>query len=262
MKKRHLDTIILVIAMLCFTIALIIYAEYYSNKNQVIDKPQKIDVTTSGEIPLEDGVVDEGFATEAMKKDKVTVYKSVLQIPKQDILVNIYDGVSEDKLTKGVCRYEETSDLGSVGMTVICGHRSSRWEYVFNVLPNMNLSDKFYIWDAQGNKHIYKVTDIFIVEPTDLWILDTTDTSCSRVRLFCCTNEGKQRLVVEGKEFDSKAEAEELRSKNYDKLLDLNSIISLPNPYLDIVNWYDSSKLFDSYNIENSYYTNFGVHLK
>ena len=258
---KIIDKLLIIGAIVCILSAVIIYISYDNKYNQHLENPEVV-VTEVDETFNEDEV-DDGFATEAMQKEEVTVYKSVLEIPSQNILVNIYDGISNELLKKGVCRYENTSVLGGVGVSVICGHYSSKWDYVFNNLVNVKLNDEFFIWDNNGKKHKYIVNNIFIVEPTEVWILEQDDTSCSKVRLFCCTNGGKQRLVVEGTEFDEEKYIKELADANYNKLLELNSNIDLPSHYLEVLNWYNKGNIINEVdkNLVKDFYTNFGIHL-
>jgi hypothetical protein len=111
-----------------------------------------------------------------------------------------------------------------MGLTVICGHSSNRWDYVFNPLKDITNNAEVIIWDDGGNKHIYKVTKTFIVEPNETWILEQDSDVGKKVRLFCCAENGKKRLVVEAVE-----EVKITDEIRLEKLLAINNSISVPS---------------------------------
>lgn len=188
-------------------------------------------------------------------QEEVRFYKSVLEIPSLDILVNIYNGVNEDDLQKGVCRYESTSVLGGMGLTVICGHASNRWEYVFNTLKNISNNADIIIWDDAGNKHIYKVSKIFKVNPNETWILNQDSDTGKKVRLFCCAEDGKKRLVVEA------VQEVKLSSEiRLEKLLAINDSISVPSIYSELIYFSNKPIKLDS-SLPTDFKSGIGIHI-
>ena len=55
---------------------------------------------------------------------------------------------------------------------------------------------KINLYDIDQKKYIYTVTEKFIVEPDETWILN--DFSDNRITVITCTDDGKQRQVVVG----------------------------------------------------------------
>lgn len=190
-----------------------------------------------------------------MVQEEVKAYKSVLEIPSLDILVNIYNGVNKDDLKKGVCRYENTSPLGGMGLTVICGHSSNRWDYVFNPLKNISNNADIIIWDEAGNKHIYKVVNTFIVEPNETWILEQDSDLGKKLRLFCCAENGKKRLVVEATE-----KVKTSTETRLEKLLAINDSINVPSVCSELVYFNNKQIKLDS-SLPTDFDSGIGIHI-
>ena len=66
-------------------------------------------------------------------------------------------------------------------------------------MKNIEIGMKMYLInnDDKRTKFTYKVTENFIVEPTETWILD--DFGDNRITIVTCTDDGKQRQIVVGK---------------------------------------------------------------
>jgi len=131
-----------------------------------------------------------------------SVGRLVLESANVDMPLFVSD--NDDALLKGGWVYEGNSRPGERGNTVIFGHR---WLYkppiknTFFNLDKSELGDKFTItWD--GETYTYEVSDIKIINPKDIWIMNQTDNP--QVTLITCTPlfSVKQRLVVVGELID------------------------------------------------------------
>ena len=78
---------------------------------------------------------------------------------------------------------------------VIGGHRTSKHR-VFRDVDQLVPGDEIVLNDPNGNPFTYAVSSVEIVEPTDVWIINPTETATAT--LFACHPPGStaQRLVV------------------------------------------------------------------
>jgi len=132
---------------------------------------------------------------------------SQIVIPKIGVTVPIiYVTTSDEKtiqenLTKGVVHYPGTADPGTVGNSFITGHSSNFWwikgnyNYVFVNLNKLAVGDQAKIYH-NGNKYVYQVKEVKVVDPTDTSVLAQTDTPV--LTLMTCTPTGTnwKRLIV------------------------------------------------------------------
>lgn len=83
---------------------------------------------------------------------------------------------------------------GRVGNAVISGHRTSHGG-IFRNIDKLEIGSEILVHAYDGT-HTYAVTDIEIVPPTALWIVDQTSTAT--LTLFACHPPGstRERIVV------------------------------------------------------------------
>lgn len=230
-KKSKILIVIFVLLVLCGSA--LIFSYFYFNHKMTNDI---LSIAKNSVISTQQQRTDEILETENKKTDttdadyqdaltgefadigkdqevkEVKQYVNVLEIPQYDILARIYPDVSRTSLAYGVGHYPQTVDIGEKGNCVIAGHSSLIYDCILNEVKNMKLLDSFNVYDKKGKKHIYYVENIMVVEPTDMSVLDTTDTSRSEFTIITCTNGGKQRLVINAFEM-TKEEIENARKE-------------------------------------------------
>jgi len=108
-------------------------------------------------------------------------------------------------LQNGVVHYGTTPVPGQGGNMVIVGHSSNDWweagnyKFVFVLLDKLVVGDQFSI-NYQSHRYVYQVTNVEVVAPTDLAVLNQTSTPTAT--LITCTPPGTswKRLVVQAKQ--------------------------------------------------------------
>lgn len=142
-----------------------------------------------------------------LEPGEVVPTEPTLVIPKTDITAPIVFVESTEEaniqagLQKGVVHYFQTAEPGKVGNSFITGHSSNYWwdkgayNYVFANLDKLAVGDQAKIYYG-GNKYLYQVTNVRIVEPTDMSVLDQTIKPT--LTLMTCTPPGTswKRLIV------------------------------------------------------------------
>ena len=138
-----------------------------------------------------------------------------ITIPKIDVNLPIYNGTSQDVLSKGVGHMEQTSyPLGGESThCVLTGHRGLPSAVLFTDLDKLEIGDEFYL-HVLDEILAYKVDQIKVVEPNesgDLEIIDGKDY-CT---LVTCTPYAinSHRLLVRGERTEYKGEQDK-QTKN------------------------------------------------
>ena len=138
-----------------------------------------------------------------------------ITIPKIDVNLPIYNGTSQDVLSKGVGHMEQSSyPLGGVSThCVLTGHRGLPSAVLFKDLDKLEIGDEFYL-HVLDEILAYKVDQIKVVEPNesgDLEIIDGKDY-CT---LVTCTPYAinSHRLLVRGERTEYKGEQDK-QTKN------------------------------------------------
>jgi len=130
--------------------------------------------------------------------DSLSVHRAtplgVLTIPSVSLEAPIFDGTSELTLNRGVGRIDGTADVGTTGNLGIAGHRDG----FFRPLKDVHVGDAIDVESLDGTTR-YRVTELLVVDPTDVYVLEPTDTAT--LTLVTCypfyfVGEAPQRYIV------------------------------------------------------------------
>lgn len=118
---------------------------------------------------------------------------AVIEIPELRIKAPVLEGTGNDVLSKAAGHFPGTGAPGE-GNYCIAAHSSTIYKEYFNALRDVQNGMEVRLYDVSKNLYTYYVTDSFIVEPDETWILD--DAEDVRVTLVTCTDDGTQRRIV------------------------------------------------------------------
>ncbi len=132
--------------------------------------------------------------TDVNAKEPVIQLGRIL-IPKIGVDMQLYEGIRLSTLDLGPGHWPGTAMPGEVGNVVIGGHRTSKHR-VFRHIDQLVAGDQIIFQDANGTQFTYLVNRVEVVNPTDVWIINPTDTPTAT--LFACHPPGstRQRIVV------------------------------------------------------------------
>ena len=117
-----------------------------------------------------------------------------LVIPALLLTQTMYRGVTLPTLDKGVGYWPGTAMPGHVGNVVLGGHRVSK-QKPFRNIDLLVPGDEIYLTTDEGT-FVYAVTGTQIIEPTDTWIINQSESAT--LTLFAChpPHSTKQRIAV------------------------------------------------------------------
>lgn len=132
---------------------------------------------------------NDSYATEPV------IELGTIAIPKLGVDMTMYEGIRLTTLDHGPGHWPGTAMPGAVGNVVVGGHRTSKHR-VFRDVDQLVAGDEIVFTDTAGVRHVYSVREVTIVQPTDVWIVDPTDTPTAT--LFACHPPGStaERIVV------------------------------------------------------------------
>ena len=108
----------------------------------------------------------------------------ILRIPSIESESPVREGVSGGILADSLGHEPGTAMVGEPGNCVIAGHRNYTFGQFFNRLNEVKIGDNIYV-DTATETYSYVVTDIKVVEPEDLSVLESTVTET--LTLYTCT---------------------------------------------------------------------------
>ncbi len=145
-----------------------------------------------------------------------------ISIPKINLELPIYEGVTVNNLTKGVAHMENTSLPNGRTNThsVLAGHTGIYEAEIFDNLDKLNSDDEFYI-TFYGEKSKYRITNESIVLPDDTSSIKVEDGRCL-VTLVTCTPKtiNTHRLLITGERVidENIVEESDIKTNNEEEL--------------------------------------------
>ncbi|MFR3687435.1 MAG: class A sortase [Enterococcus sp.] len=166
----------------------------YRTQNVVISQTKT--VRTTEEIPLEAVQPPDLSAVLAFKEKQTFQSAGQLIIPKVEIGLPLFSGVTNDQLLVGAGTLfpERKAERQNV---VVIGHHLGRNDLLFGKLLEMTVGDTIYL-EYQNQFYQYKVSQTKMIHQTELQVLE--DNGKAELTLITCDKPTytEQRFVVKG----------------------------------------------------------------
>ena len=167
--------------------------EYRSaEQSAAVSMEETPEATALAELPDPDATPDTQ-TDDAGEADTATL--AVLTIPSIDLEVAVREGIGSYSLKYSVGHYPLSAMPGEADNCVILGHRNYTYGEFFNRLDELNAGDTIII-ERSGVVYTYVVTEKFIVEPSDTYVLNPAGEAT--LTLITCTpiRVATHRLIV------------------------------------------------------------------
>lgn len=194
-----------------------VFTHLYSESKKASLVAQSVEDSTKAEFEV---------VTGDQRTKKITDTIPVVRIPSVNLEVPILEGTGMSQLEVGAGHFTGSCEMGEKGNYCLAGHSSSRYACVFNSLSDVNFGDEIRLSDGNGSEYTYYVTQMFVVDPEDVYVLDATKNE--RVTLITCTDNATRRLCVIGEKI-SDEELNVLRESN--TLIEVNALKQLNRDY-------------------------------
>lgn len=168
------------------------------------------DASTSAAVPLESVVAKPTsgagskapvnvVATAKPPPAKPKNMEGVLSIDKIDLKLPILTGATMDNMKVAVASIANTGKAGAIGNYAIAGHRNLTYGKNFNRLDEVAPGDEIEV-ETGSQKFVYRVEEKLYVLPTDVWVLQSTESN-REITLITCDPmvDPTHRLIVKGK---------------------------------------------------------------
>jgi sortase A len=150
------------------------------------------DLPPEVEVEVEEGTPSVVLHPEEAPADDQEL--GMLRVPSLGIEVVIFQGIGVETLKKGPGHMPGTALPGQPGNAVISGHRTTYGRPFFD-FDQLAPGDRIEIETAIG-LHVYEVDSSFIVDPTDVWVID--DKPGAWLTLTTCHPKfsARERLII------------------------------------------------------------------
>ncbi|HET9412332.1 MAG TPA: sortase [Candidatus Saccharimonadales bacterium] len=162
-----------------------------------------------GNLSNESLILDPTSSANVGPEPKLIIPKINVDVPVDYSVTGLTEAQIQTSLRDGATWYNlpgANAKPGQNGNTVILGHSSNdifnqgKYKFVFVLLDRLRPGDTFYL-NYEGKRFIYKVTDIKVIDPTQVSALQI-GTSKPMATLVTCTPPGTalKRLVIFGEQ--------------------------------------------------------------
>lgn len=119
---------------------------------------------------------------------------AIMEIPSINLKSVIVEGTNMNDLRFYLGHFNNTAMPGTKGNFSIAGHSSTIYNEILNNLHKVNIEDEIKIKTLTG-EYEYVITKKFVVEPTEISVLDQ-DMDRESMTIVTCTEKGKRRFIV------------------------------------------------------------------
>ncbi|NFM17057.1 class D sortase [Clostridium sporogenes] len=196
MKRNIISSLFIIIGLVLMVSSLGIRM-YSKNKEAQLIKE------FNNDIALENSKNDDKNHDKNYGKQKRKIIKytngdgdkiAIMEIPSISLQSIIVEGTNMDDLRYYLGHFKNTAMPGISGNFSIAGHSSTIYNEILNELYKVNIKDKIKIKTLTG-EYDYIITKKFVVEPSEVGVLDQDENKKS-MTIVTCTDKGKKRLIV------------------------------------------------------------------
>lgn len=194
--KLRLYKIFFTILLILASITIMLIFIKFKNSNLIENENKEIVETFSREVSIHN-------ENEEIKMNGYKVI-GIVKIPKIQIEYPILDidtynpEETREPMKTSIVKYwgENVNDFGNLS---IAGHNNYNGT-MFGKVKYLEKGDIVQLTDLNNQTIKYAIDNIFVTEPNDITILQTTNKDVREVTLITCTNGNRQRLILKARE--------------------------------------------------------------
>ncbi len=158
-----------------------------------VEQPKATPNSTFDFAAVKNVKLQDVLAAQTKKKDVQAI--GAISAPNVQMQLPIVYGISNVNLTIGAGTMKKDQVMGQ-GNYALAAHNMNDNKTLFSPLAKAKKGMNVYITDFK-NIYEYKISDIFIVEPTQVEVIDDK-ASQKLITLVTCNNDGSKRVIIRG----------------------------------------------------------------
>lgn len=155
-----------------------------THPSELIHEPSDV-LEVFAETNEEENGKEKQFKRNEEKQQVINNALAILSIPSIGLEVAVSEGLSHENLKYSVAHYANSATFGEIGNACIVGHRSHTYNRFFNRLDEVEIGNIVTL-NTGINQFSYKVQNVLIVEPKDIWVLEQHH-NFAELTLITCT---------------------------------------------------------------------------
>ncbi|NLK01191.1 MAG: class D sortase [Clostridia bacterium] len=204
MRKNLLSTIIIILGICIMTYpkAWELYSSYMQQRLMQEWQTSLYIVDGGEKEPPDSTTRDKNFWNTAERGYIEKNMEGIMRIEKIDLNLPILKGATNWHLKLSLASMEGSGGIGEEGNYTVTGHRSHTYGRNFNRLDELEVGDVVEVENRQNN-YKYKIREKLYVDPSDIWVLDSSKREREITLITCHPMIGPtHRLVLRGRIMD------------------------------------------------------------
>lgn len=120
----------------------------------------------------------------------------IITIEAIDLVYAIVEGVDDYNIGVAIGHFPDSVGIGEEGNCSLAGHNGGTYGRYFGDIKNLKEGDEVVMTNLKGEEYTYVVTDYFVVEPTELSVVEDLGVKGKYLTMVTCTQHGTKRLIV------------------------------------------------------------------
>lgn len=166
--------------------------------------------STEGTVPSEvvdnsgllDNISEEETVEEGqLNKSRLQGQKclGIISVEKINLVYAIVEGTEDDNIGVAIGHFKDSAAIGAEGNCALAGHNGGTYGRYFGDIKNLSEGDEIIMTNLEGVEYTYNVTEKFVVEPTDVYVVGDLEKEGKFLTMVTCTEHGTKRLIVRAK---------------------------------------------------------------
>lgn len=123
----------------------------------------------------------------------------IITIDSINLVYAVVEGVKDSNIGVAIGHFPDSVAIGAEGNCALAGHNGGHYSRYFKDIKKLKKGDSVILTDLNGYEYEYNVTESFICEPTDLFVVEDLGIKGKFLTMVTCTNGGTQRYIVRAK---------------------------------------------------------------
>ena len=95
----------------------------------------------------------------------------IISCDKIDLVYAIVEGTEDDNIGVAIGHFKDSVAIGAEGNCALAGHNGGTYGRYFGDIKDLEKGDPVVMTDINGYEYTYNVTDVFVVEPQDVYVV-------------------------------------------------------------------------------------------
>lgn len=165
---------------------------------ETTDEQNTEDTQAAGSTILGDLVEEETVEEQTFKSSRLSGQKCVgiITIETINLIYPVVEGVETDNIGVAIGHFPDSAQIGAEGNCAMAGHNGGTYGRYFGDIKNLKKGDEVILTNTKGEEYKYYITESFVVEPTDIYVVDDLGIEGKFLTMVTCTQHGTKRLIV------------------------------------------------------------------